>query len=404
MATGTGSPTMYLGVTVEDERPDTTVPVSIGFTSLGTGAGTLQVAQSSQALNMPADQTAINNLSWQTAVNEYGQTPEDTGLSGSVSYATAISNVTASGATYNSRRAYAESINELFFAYNFTQTRGTTMYYYARRSGAPTTTNGAPSPLTERVPVRRTISIVASSMNDGADGIAGNTDDRMTANVSNTSIIGGLTDNATTTTYYCASESPAEPNFRDSGGSGSGTSSPPTLSSPYIGWQTSGTFSTLLPGRNYFFWVMGRTNNNPGLDGTVISEAFRLDIIQQAGGAGQDAYGYRVKDSSGAERVSGLTRFPRFVDIIEAVIPASPGYYETPNSYTGISLTDDTWTILLERSCDNWITNLNMTLSIVNNKVRVTPSVTAPTISSSSRPFPPNANNTKQFKLYILKQ
>jgi len=397
MATGTGSPTMYLGVTVEDERPDTTVPVSIGFTSLGTGAGTLQVAQSSVSYSSGSgDQTAVDNLSWQTAVNEYGQTPEDIGLSGSVSYATAISNVTAGGATYDSRKTYAESINELFFAYNFTQTRGTTMYYYARRSGAPTTTNGAPHPLTERVPVRRTISIVASSMNTGA------LSDKMIANVSNTSIIGGVTDNATTTTYYCASESPAEPNFRDSGGSGSGTSSPPTLSSPYIGWQTSGTFSTLFPGRNYFFWVMGRTNNNPGLDGTVISEPFRLDVVQQAGGAGQDAYGYRVKDTSGVERVSGLTRFPRFVDIIEAVIPASPGYYETPNSYTGISLTDDTWTILLERSCDNWITNLNMTLSIVNNKVRVTPSVTAPTISG--QPFTPNANNTKQFKLYILKQ
>ena len=398
MATGTGSPTMYLGVTVEDERPDTTVPVSIGFTSLGTGAGTLQVAQSSQALNMPADQTAINNLSWQTAVNEYGQTPEDTGLSASVSYATAISNVTAGGATYNSRRAYAESINELFFAYNFTQTRGTTMYYYTRRSGAPTTTNGAPSPLTERVPVRRTISIVASSMNTGA------LSDKMIANVSNTSIIGGVTDNATTTTYYCASESPAEPNFRDSGNSGDGTSSPPTLSGDYIGWQTSGTFSTLIPGRNYFFWVMGRTNNNPGLDGTVISEPFRLDVIQQAGGAGKNAYGYRVKDSSGAERVSGLTRFPRFVDIIEGVVSSVGGYYETPNSYTGISLTDDTWTIMLERACDDWITNQNLVLSIVNSKVRVTHTVTAPTISSSSRPFPENQSASRQFKLYILKQ
>ena len=397
MATGTGSPTMYLGVTVEDERPDTTVPVSIGFTSLGTGAGTLQVAQSSQALNMPADQTAINNLSWQTAVNEYGQTPEDTGLSASVSYATAISNVTAGGATYNSRRAYAESINELFFAYNFTQTRGTTMYYYARRSGASTTTNGAPHPLTERVPVRRTISIIASSMNTGA------LSDKMIANVSNTSIIGGVTDNATTTTYYCASESPVEPNFRDSGGSGSGTSSPPTLSSPYIGWQTSGTFSTLFPGRNYFFWVMGRTNNNPGLDGTVISEPFRLDIIQQAGGAGKDAYGYRVKDTSGVERMSGLTRFPRFVDIIEGTVP-NTGVYETPSTYPGISLSDDTWTVLLERACDNWITNVNLVPSIVNNKVRVTKSVTAPTISASSQPFTPNENNTKQFKLYILKQ
>ena len=121
MAIGTGSPTMYLGVQVEDERPDTTVPVSIGFTTIGTGAGTLQVAQSSVAYDAGSgDQTAVNNLSWQTAVNEYGQTPEDTGLSGTVNYATAISNLTGGGATYNSRKAYAESINELFFAYNFT--------------------------------------------------------------------------------------------------------------------------------------------------------------------------------------------------------------------------------------------------------------------------------------------
>jgi len=115
MAIGTGSPTMYLGVQVEDERPDTTVPVSIGFTTIGTGAGTLQVAQSSVAYDAGSgDQTAVNNLSWQTAVNEYGQTPEDTGLSGNVNYATAISNLTGGGVTYNSRRAYAESINELF--------------------------------------------------------------------------------------------------------------------------------------------------------------------------------------------------------------------------------------------------------------------------------------------------
>ena len=120
-------------------------------------------------------------------------------------------------------------------------------------------------------------------------------------------------------------------------------------------------------------------------------------------GTGKDAYGYRVKDSSGVERVKGTTRFPRFVDIIEGTVP-NTGVYETPSTYPGISLSDDTWTVLLERACDNWITNVNLVPSIVNNKVRVTKSVTVPTISASSQPFTPNENNTKQFKLYIIKQ
>jgi len=226
--------------------------------------------------------------------------------------------------------------------------------------------------------------------------------DKMIANAS-ASIVGGVTDNASTTLYFCASTSPVEPNFRDSGGSGSGTSTPPTLSSPYIGWQTSGTFSTLTPGENYYFWYLGRTNNNPGLDGTVISEVTALTPEMAESGIGKDAYGYRVKDSSGVERVKGTTRFPRFVDIIEGTVP-NTGIYETPSTYPGISLSDDTWTVLLERACDNWITNVNLVPSIVNNKVRVTKSVTAPTISASSQPFTPNENNTKQFKLYIIKQ
>ena len=66
MATGTGSPTMYLGVTVEDERPDTTVPVSIGFTTIGTGAGTLQVAQSSVAYDAGSGAVSYTHLTLPT--------------------------------------------------------------------------------------------------------------------------------------------------------------------------------------------------------------------------------------------------------------------------------------------------------------------------------------------------
>jgi hypothetical protein len=139
---------------------------------------------------------------------------------------------------------------------NFSQDRGTTMYYYSRRYDSATNTQavgrtinqspGSVGAVSERVPTTPIISSVTSASTTH------------TVNLSNNPASDGIT-----TVYYyqstSASAMSSETAWRDQG-----------ADTPPAGWQASSSFSATA-GVTYYYWALGWTDTNPGVDGSTLS-------------------------------------------------------------------------------------------------------------------------------------
>ena len=309
MAHQTNSPTIYLGAVVSDERPNGDVPIKIGFTTVGSG-GTLQVAQTSTLFTGFSESVASNNVNFVTAVNEFGQTPAQAGITGNV--VSPAFNASINGfplekflqsLTYNERLAYATSTastgakgqvsygghtfpngsGELFYACNFTQPRNSKRFYYARR-----VTNLAaahPNPVSENVPGKPVISSVThNSSGSGATVV-------LSSNPTNSAIGANV--------YYTSASFPyPEPLYKDDfSSSGAGFSSPPNH------WTNNPVFSTSA-GKRRYYWALGRTDNNPGVDGAVISPVFKARSVPS--GSGNEEYGFEIYGAGGEVAFSNV--------------------------------------------------------------------------------------------------
>jgi hypothetical protein len=175
--------------------------------------------------------------------------------------------------------------------YVFSQSRGTTRYYYSRRYDSSTgnTAVGTPTPVGEQVPTTP----VLSSVTDTATS--------HTVVLSNNPSSDGIT-----TVYYYQSQS-SNAMASDTAWRDQGTDSPPS------GWQTSPTFTGISTTTTYYYWAMGWTDSNPGPDGAVLSGPISKN---SSGGSSSLSYGMEIYDAGNNLRMSTAKRQPRLVGYV----------------------------------------------------------------------------------------
>ena len=175
--------------------------------------------------------------------------------------------------------------------YIFSQSRGSTMYYYSRRYDSSTgnTAVGTPTPVGEQVPTTP----VLSSVTD-------------TATSHTVVLLNNPSSDGITTVYYYQSQS-SNAMASDTAWRDQGTDSPPS------GWQTSPTFTGISTTTTYYYWAMGWTNSNPGPDGAVLSGPISKN---SSGGSSSLAYGMEIRDAGNNLRMSTAKRQPRLVGYV----------------------------------------------------------------------------------------
>ena len=366
------SPSMFLGVKGDFEFAQYNVPVKMGFTSLGTGTGILQVRQSYEQiptaqLNAGTLLTGQLDSNWVTAVNEFGQTPaEALGVTygssrrslgriatvhpttGQASQFFSLWGYFQQGLSYANRSIFASTTGtapgitsgqvkwnndagspsvtsgqttwtesngsgELFYGCNFTQERGTICYYYARWSNKVSGVHptSLPNP-SERVPGRPHIN-------------------SLTLNETNTSVTIGLgsdptNDDASTQVYYRVQTSPIPPHqellgasnevkWRDDNIDRSNSSS--ASHNIVDNWSTS-PVQSVTPNKVYYAYALGFTLNQPGLDGATITPGRKFITS-----SGID-YGLQVFSPQGQVVLDTReTRLGRLIKVLQDPSPAT---------------------------------------------------------------------------------
>jgi len=290
------------GAIVQDETVLTNVGVNYNFSNTGSG-GVMEVFQSADIYNINSGFPAANDAGWTAALDSSGNAPPTTN-------------------TATSGNPFSHS--------GFTQPRGTTRYYYARRRNGASIELGAPYPVSELVPSQPFINNVTWN-----------------GSFTQATVHSSVSDSITTL-YYYQSTSSTQPTWQ---ATSSGQTSPTGV------WQTSNVF-TATAGVQYYYYVLGWTHNNPGADGAAISP-----LVSRFAGAAQ---GLQVFNAQGTMIVSLVDRLVRFVST--GVVTVNRGGFVNI-SISGMA-NDDTWGVALGTTPGlTWSTQAQFTKSTNNLRI-----------------------------------